>query len=263
MNNSTPSSIVSKPKTFMILSLNVELEALKHEINMNEAYLSRIDLILIQEPFIFHERSRRNTKHHLAYASFLLNTDWNTSRPRVVSYIRKRLAIHAVQINTSSNDLLIFFLNSPSGRILNIFNIFNAPYNQICITYIQTFYTLPQSFFQGSYLLQGDFNLHHTRWQSSCFHSPILGSESFVEWADDNYFCLLSPLEKKTNNRGNFLDLGLGSGPLLCPSKCCIVTHLDVTLDHLLLLTIIGWRNALKIHQRLRPDWLDSTLFQN
>ncbi|POS85096.1 hypothetical protein EPUL_005538 [Erysiphe pulchra] len=49
-------------------------------------------------------------------------------------------------------------------------------------------------------------------------------------------------------------------------SKCCIATHLDATSDHLPLLTTIGWRdapNAPKTHQRLKPDSLNSTLFQN
>ncbi|POS82441.1 hypothetical protein EPUL_005498 [Erysiphe pulchra] len=110
---------------------------------------------------------------------------------------------------------------------------------------------------------KGDFNLHHTRWQPSWSQRPTPGSENFVEWADGNYFCLLSPLDKKTHNRGNILDLALGSGLLLRHSKCCIATHLDATSDHLPLLTTIGWRDAPKTHQTLRPDSLNSTLFQN
>ncbi|POS86205.1 hypothetical protein EPUL_001674 [Erysiphe pulchra] len=97
----------------------------------------------------------------------------------------------------------------------------------------------------------------------SCSQSSTPGSENFVEWADDNYFCLLSPLDKKIHKRGNVLDLALGSGPLLRHLKCCIATHLDSTSDPLPLLTTIGWGDAPKTHQRLRPDSLNSTLFQN
>lgn len=259
MSNKT--KIRNKARSVTILSLNVGRGAQSHEIAVNQAYLSDIDIILIQEPYIFHDRSRRITKHHPGYHSFSPNLDWNSHKPRVITYIRKGLGLHASQIYISSNDIVILRLTSSNGKILNIFNIYNAPYNPNIQSTIEILYTLPRISLQGSCLLQGDFNLHHTRWQPSLARSPTPGSEQFVEWLEDNNFNLISPQDKSTHNRGNVLDLALGSGPLLRHSKCCIATHLDATSDHLPLLTTIGWCNVFKSHQRLRPDTLDTVLF--
>lgn len=215
-----------------ILSLNVGRGAQNHEIALNEAHLSSADIVLIQEPYIFHDRLRRITKRHPSYQSFSPVDDWTKTRPRVISYVRKRLNLNTEQIHTSSSIILILRLNSSTGKTLNIFNIYNAPYFPDSVSAINVLYKLPRTYFRGSCLLQGDFNLHHTHWQPSWHRSPSPGAENFVEWVDAHNFTLLSPPDKPTHNRGNVLDLALGSGPLSNNMVSCIATNLDVTSDH-------------------------------
>lgn len=155
---------INKTRPITILSLNVGRGAQNHEIVLNEAHLISADIVLIQEPYIHHDRIRRITKHHSSYHSFTPVDDWTKKRPRVISYVRKSANLQAVQIHISSRDILILRLNSPTGKLLNIFNIYNAPYNTDSDSAINLLYKLPQTSFRGSCLLQGDFNLHHTQW---------------------------------------------------------------------------------------------------
>ena len=50
-----------KLRPVKILSVNVGRGAQAHEIALNQAYQANTDIILIQEPHIFHDRSRRIT----------------------------------------------------------------------------------------------------------------------------------------------------------------------------------------------------------
>ena len=147
-----------------ILSYNTGRAALAHEIALNEAYFSSVDIILIQEPYIFHERHRRITKNNPSYDTFSHINDWISTRPRVMTYVRKGSGLYPEQADSkSSGDVLHLRLNLPSGRILNVFNIYNAPGSNTESS-LHNIYSLPSNSFKGNCLLKGDFNLQHTRW---------------------------------------------------------------------------------------------------
>jgi hypothetical protein len=76
----------AKPLT--ILQANIGRGTISHEIALTLANTSLINIILIQEPYIFTDRSRRITKAHPMYESFTPLDDW-TTRPRVMTYVRK------------------------------------------------------------------------------------------------------------------------------------------------------------------------------
>ena len=76
----------AKPLT--ILQANVGRAATSHEIALSLAANSLIDIILIQEPYIFTDLSQRITKSHPLYESFIPIDDWEI-RPRAISYVCK------------------------------------------------------------------------------------------------------------------------------------------------------------------------------
>jgi hypothetical protein len=76
----------AKPLT--IMQANVGRGATPHEIALSLANSSSVDIILIQEPYIFSDRTRKISKAHPMYESFTPLDDW-TTRPRVMSYVRK------------------------------------------------------------------------------------------------------------------------------------------------------------------------------
>src|SRR5271165_4749140 len=100
-----PRNGLAKPLT--ILQANVGRGATLHEIVLSLANSSFIDIILIQEPYIFLDRSRKISKAHLMYKSFTPLDDW-TTRPRVMSYVRKGAGLQAAQLRPITTQDLIF-----------------------------------------------------------------------------------------------------------------------------------------------------------
>ncbi|KAI0994347.1 hypothetical protein K3495_g13835, partial [Podosphaera aphanis] len=255
----------NKPKhqttPLKILSANVGRGAAAHEIALNEAFSISADVILIQEPYIFKERARRITKRHPSYITFSPIDDWTSTRPRVLSYIRKDAPFRVDQGHTTqSGDLLLLLLESPSRKKLQIMNIYNEPQGSSGGPALPSLYSLPLNFC-GNFLLMGDFNLHHTRWQPSWSRSPSRGAEQFVDWVDSNDLSLLSPIDEATHIRGNVLDLAFGSCSLVAKSHCAVASHLDTTSDHAPLLTMVDWIEHIAPQRKLRPDTLDPALF--
>ena len=246
-------------KSLTILQANVAKGATSHELALSLANDFQIDVILVQEPYIFKEISRRITKCHSAYETFTPLDSWET-RPRVVTYTRKGAGIQASQLRpTTSHDLLFLQLQSTNGSTLTIINVYNAPIgSQDENQAVKTLFNLPLSAFNSTFLA-GDLNLHHPRWDPLC---PTISNtaESFTNWLDTHSFNLLSPIGEATHNRGNVLDLAFLSGPYTADTT--IAQHLDSTSDHRSLLTTLDLDTRTEDPiRRLRIDTLDDKLF--
>lgn len=261
MWSSTQRRTQARPIT--ILSLNVGKGAVNHEIALNEANLSSIDVLLIQEPFISNDRHRRITKKHPNYEAFSPIDDWTATRPRVITYVKKKMGIRSEQSQTNiSGDLLHIKLFLNNGQSLNIFNVYNPPYPNEEYGPLEVLYSTAPHFFKSNCLLQGDFNLHHPYWQPSWRKSPSPAAEKFLNWTEENNFNLLSPLDKPTQNRGNVLDLAFGFGPLLSNARCNIAKNIECPSDHLPLLTTILCGKREESLSRLKLETLNTELFQ-
>ena len=67
---------LAKPLT--VLQINVGRGATPHEIALSLGNDSLIDIILIQEPYIFMDCKQKITKFHPMYESFTPLNDWET-----------------------------------------------------------------------------------------------------------------------------------------------------------------------------------------
>lgn len=114
----------------------------------------------------------------------------------------------------------------------------------------------------GNYLIFGDINLHHSRWQPSIERGPSYGAVQFVEWPNSVSLIFLSPPDKPTHNRGNVLDLAFGTSLTVNNVSYGNARHLAATSEHLPLIATLGWANPPVPQERLRPDTLDPTLFR-
>jgi hypothetical protein len=86
-------------ESLSILQINVGRGASAHEIALFQAYSNNINIILIQEPYIFENLARKITKKHPSYECFSPTDSWVTSgRPRVLTYIRKKKGIQTFQL---------------------------------------------------------------------------------------------------------------------------------------------------------------------
>lgn len=254
-----------------ILQLNVGRGAPAHEIALSLASEQTIDILLIQEPYIFSDYSRRITKRHPSYECFTPTDNWaDHGRPRVLTYIRKDSGIRASQLRPPLNnplvqpDILFLCITSPCSQSLLVTNIYNAPYGATRSgKAAEALRLLPTSFFSQPTIIAGDFNLLHSRWQPSLQRGPTPGAEPLVNWLDQSGLILASEVDRSTHNQGNVLDLTFISSSLLLTGACStLADHLDATSDHRPILTTIPWgRRHPDSLQRLRFNTLDQALF--
>jgi endonuclease/exonuclease/phosphatase (EEP) superfamily protein YafD len=223
-----------RTKPLTLLQLNVGRGASLHEIALSLAFSENIDIILIQESYVYKGLSRRITKRHLSYECSAPTDDWTVSgRPRVLTYIQKGTGIYATQVRpnvadpTVLSNLLFLYLASPSGQTLLVTNVYNAPLGSIRAgEAARTLTLLPLSFFTQPSFLAGDLNLPHSRWQPSLQHSPTTFANPFVTWLDHSQLVFISETDCPTHNKGNVLDLAFVSGPLALVGASSIVAHI-------------------------------------
>lgn len=79
-------------KPLKLLQINVSRGGSPHDLALALAQEEHIDLLLVQEPYIFYERDRRITKRHPSFECFTLTDNW-TSRPQVLTYLRKGVGL--------------------------------------------------------------------------------------------------------------------------------------------------------------------------
>lgn len=71
-----------------IISINVGRSSTAHEIALETAFKTKIDFVLVQEPCISQDLSKKITRNHPSFECFTPTDDW-TQRPRVLTYSRK------------------------------------------------------------------------------------------------------------------------------------------------------------------------------
>ena len=115
-----------------ILQVNVGRSAQAQELALAAAHEERIDVLLIQEPYIFHDLPRQITRRHPGFDCFTPTDDW-AFKPRVFTFVRKGTGLKPEQIRTlgplhaAARDLIFISLLSPRQQKLLILNIYNAP----------------------------------------------------------------------------------------------------------------------------------------
>jgi hypothetical protein len=258
----------SKPLT--LLQINVGRGASAHEIALEQAFTEKIDVLLVQEPYVFTDLSRRITKRHPSYECFTPIDSWTPRRPRVLTYVRKGAGLRTSQTrplpedSPALPDILFLTITSLSGSSLLVVNIYNAPPGSIGASEATRALTLlPTSLFLQPSFVAGDLNLQHQRWQPSLQRSPTVYAEPLVAWLDQAQLVLSSEPDRPTHHLGNVLDLAFTSSPLLLAGTSTTVAYdLDATSDHWPLITTIPWdQRYSEPSRKLRADTLDLPVF--
>jgi hypothetical protein len=213
-----------KAKPLTLLQLNVGRGPAPHEIALTLAHSSHIDIILIQEPYVYRDLSRQITKRHPSYECFTPTDNWTaTGRPRVFTYVRKRAGIQSTQLRPQIedpellSDILMLQILTSTGQSALIINIYNAPHGSIRAgEAAKALTSLPENTPSQPTILAGDLNLLHERWQPSLDTSPTAFAEPFIEWLDQNDMTLISEIDNPTHNKA---PLPLIAGDKPCPSN--------------------------------------------
>ena len=155
-----------------LLQVNAGKGGEAHEIALAQGHERKIDVILIQEPYIYRERERRITKRHPSYECFTPTDDWNT-RPRVLTYLRKGRGFKAEQArpvqqeDPAQRNLLFLNILSSSGSPMTIINVYNAPPGSVGQgEAVRALTSIAHNIIGQCVLLAGDLNMHHGRWQT-------------------------------------------------------------------------------------------------
>ncbi|KAI0991562.1 hypothetical protein K3495_g16625, partial [Podosphaera aphanis] len=179
-----------------ILQVNVGRSAQAQELALAAAHEERIDVLLIQEPYIFHDLARQITRRHPGFDCFTPTDDW-AYKPRVFTLVRKGIGLKPEQIrplgpfHVAARDLLFISLLSPRQQKLLTLNIYNAPAgaNNERAALDAVLNDIHCDIFPPLSLIAGDLNLHHRRWEPG-FDGGMGAAEPLVAWMDENGFDL-------------------------------------------------------------------------
>ena len=88
------------PPRLRFLQANVGRGGSSHLILLQAAFHGKYDVIFVQEPWTKTINSKNVTKAHPAYVIFTPpNRDWKNSRPRVLTYVRKKSNLRPIQLD--------------------------------------------------------------------------------------------------------------------------------------------------------------------
>lgn len=253
---------------YRILSINVGRSSTAQEIALNIACDSNIDVLLIQEPYIFRDISRKITKKHPAFECFSPTDNWSV-RPRVLTYTRKDSNCTFLQERPSTlrevgkGDLLFLSLQPPRGTGVTIVNVYNAPPGAIEPGSAVDYLVSQTQFPNKNTILAGDFNLHYSDWQPSYHGTPSPQAQALTNWLSAKQLTLISEIDVPTHNRGNVLDLCFASYQLVADGiTSSVQMQLGVTSDHLpILISVPGSPKRLPPARKPRVGTLDEKTF--
>ncbi|CCU77161.1 reverse transcriptase [Blumeria hordei DH14] len=258
----------SPPLPTVFLGNRYAVLDVEDELALTFANEERFDIVLIQEPYIYTDQQRQITKFNSNYECFTPTDDWS-SRPRVLTYIRKGAGLQVCQqrpiplISTAARDLLLLGVTAPSGARLLVVNVYNAPAgSNNGGEAVRALLNLTFPGHSNRIFLAEDLNLRHTWWQASSQTTSLL-AEPFIEWTDRLNITLISESDMPTHKCGSVLDLALASSPqILAGAESSIIPELDVTSDHLPIASLIPWDCRFQEPiPRLKLSTLDERLF--
>jgi endonuclease/exonuclease/phosphatase (EEP) superfamily protein YafD len=230
-----------------VLQVNLNRSAPATESALQIAIELKIDLIIVQEPWVplnTQDYARARSTLHSSFTQILpFGHPQGYFRPRTLAYVSKSFK-PLVTIASSSPcdpDLLVIDVIEGQSKIqlLNIYNEKDQAKTGL--------FTLERCLFsrelQPNSLLLGDFNTHHPWWDPLA--KPSTGADELVDWFETQDLALLNTPGTGTFFRPNLaresvLDLTLASGSLANRIEDWQVLP-DLGSDHFgLLFTVTG-----------------------
>ena len=159
------------PPRLCFLQANVGRGGSSHLILLQAAFHGKYDVIFVQEPWTKTINSKNVTKAHPAYVILTPNRDWKNSRPRVITYVRKKSNLRPIQLDCGfSPDIIILrFQCSPSLEVINVYRPPQAPMPE-SLSALLSWPIKPNT------IIVGDFNLHHELWEPNVSRSSGVSS---------------------------------------------------------------------------------------
>ena len=185
------------------------------------AFARRTDLVLIQEPSVWQDN--RDMWFSFPHPSYNLVLPHSKKRPRTAIYIRSEAGLkHKVCTDLSTDsDLSILEIYGPTERFL-LLNLYNEKeLAEDSTTQPEAPRTIERTLLRlqlknTPFLLAGDFNCHHSDWNTA-IQNPNREATQLAKWLEEHNCRLLNKEQEQTFFRSNLrstsiIDLAFVSG---------------------------------------------------
>jgi hypothetical protein len=208
-----------------VLQANVDRSPTAHDIALNYAFEADFQLVLLQEPWIGTDLTRRQTKTHPAFRTLIPLDNW-IARPRVLTYLRRDTGYRVLQPTCGlSRDLLQLVLQQPGYPDLTVWNIYSSPAGSTDPGAGAR--VLQQQQLGPNTTVAGDFNLRHPSWDPARGTSPE--GANIAAWAENQGLRLANAVGVSTHWQGGVLDLVFTTSPT---TQATVATSLHTTSGH-------------------------------
>ncbi len=172
---------------------------------LNLANQARIDIILVQEPWIF-ERNDPVSYSTIQLTNYFTILPASQTRPRTATYIRKSSGVQFSNRTDLVDNPDLIILEIQEKNPFYLLNIYNEKDDQNQFTIERT---LQNRRLDKPYLIAGDFNAHHSWWNSKITKSR--NAKALIPWLKLNNGALKSspdiPTFSRKGCRDSTLDL--------------------------------------------------------
>jgi hypothetical protein len=199
------------------------------------AVQKRVDILLIQEPWIFRDKETGykdcRSINHPSFTALLPPHDDET-RPRTLVYTSRLLQLQINPVRLDDPDCQTLEVRDSKGARIQVVNLYNEKDRQGVWTVDRCLYNLP---LLPNSLLVGDFNTRHQSWDPTSSNNG-LREDTLYSWIEDNCLLLRNAPGVGTFYRTHMeapsvLDLTLTKGAL---SRQELNWHtIDIGSDHL------------------------------
>ena len=244
-----------------ILQINLNRSAIATESTLQLAIELKIDLVLIQEPWIITTNSTSRSILHPAFFQ-ILPLETAGTRPRTLAYVANRLQPIVTISPESPQDPDFLVLDIIAKSKIQVYNIYNEK-DQLGVgpnTLERCLY--PKELGPNSILL-GDFNTHHPWWDPLAKQST--GANELVLWLENNSLELINTPGAGTFYRPNLARESVLDLTLATSNVASAITDWQIVLelgsDHYgILFTIEGTDNSYATTSQFRfntkkADW--------
>lgn len=189
-------------RTNTIAQANVARSPLAHSLLLQSAFCSKVDVVLVQEPWVSPTLARKMTKWYKAYTTLSSTDHWNT-RPRVMAYARRDrqdLRLDLAPTISTLDSLVLDLYPDNNLEPIRLINVYNVPTG--CTRAgerIEALLLNPELSAPTQLLIIGDFNLHHQQWEVSS-SPPSNLAVRWADWAESKSLILPTPFNTATHN---------------------------------------------------------------
>jgi ribonuclease HI len=211
----------SSTRRIKFIQVNLNKQDIAHQTALQLAFESQTDILLLQEPYCPRNHQLggyiglQHSAYHLVTPEPTASFSNIRRKPRVLTYVRKASNLEfspQYDLCTDPDIQVIEVVGREAYYIVNVYNERERlegpdPSQRLGLTTVER--KLQYLHLQKPALIVGDFNLHHTWWNSTANPARSSKAEILVDWLQQNTASLLVDPEETNLKGGTFVRSNL------------------------------------------------------